>query len=193
MAVDKNDSTEEQSTQGENDSSASRNTIADGAESSTESVDGDQIKLQVWDTAGQERFKTITSSYYRGAHGIIICYDTTAPDTFANVRTWLGEIDRYAFHGVEKLLVGTKIDLAERRRVSTRDGQELADHLGFRFLETSSKQNEGGVDDAFLALTDEIYQKHARRPLNDAQAGGGTVTLHGETVNDPEPRCCALL
>ena len=25
-----------------------------------------------WDTAGQERFRTITSSYYRAAHGIII-------------------------------------------------------------------------------------------------------------------------
>lgn len=45
LAVDKNDSTEEQSTQEENDSSASRNAIADGAESSTESVDGDQIKI----------------------------------------------------------------------------------------------------------------------------------------------------
>ena len=30
------------------------------------------VKFEIWDTAGQERFRTITSSYYRGAHGIIV-------------------------------------------------------------------------------------------------------------------------
>jgi len=30
-------------------------------------VEGKRIKLQIWDTAGQERFRTITTSYFRGA------------------------------------------------------------------------------------------------------------------------------
>jgi Ras-related protein Rab-1A len=47
-----------------------------------------------WDTAGQERFRTITSSYYRGAHGIIVVYDTTDLESFNNVKQWLHEIDR---------------------------------------------------------------------------------------------------
>ena len=50
-------------------------------------VNGRKVKLSIWvsvppdperklnsgkDTAGQERFRTITSSYYRGAQGIIL-------------------------------------------------------------------------------------------------------------------------
>ena len=46
-------------------------------------VDGKTIKLQIWDTAGQERFKTITSSYYKGAHGIMVLYDITDRESFS--------------------------------------------------------------------------------------------------------------
>lgn len=41
----------------------------------TVEVDGERIKLQLWDTAGQERFRSITQSYYRSAHALILVYD----------------------------------------------------------------------------------------------------------------------
>jgi Ras-related protein Rab-1A len=58
--------------------------------------DGKTIKLQIWDTAGQERFRTITSSYYKGAHGIIVTYDITDRDSFAKVSEWMQEVDKHS-------------------------------------------------------------------------------------------------
>ena len=51
----------------------------------TVNVDGKTIKLQIWDTAGQERFSTIISSYYKGAHGIIVAYDITDRESFNKI------------------------------------------------------------------------------------------------------------
>ena len=31
-----------------------------------------ELAVKIWDTAGQERFRTLTSSYYRGAQGIVL-------------------------------------------------------------------------------------------------------------------------
>ena len=75
----------------------------------TVEIDGKRIKLQVWHTAGQERFRTITTSYYRGANGILLVYDVTNKKTFDNITNWLRNIEEHAAEGVEQLLVGNKV------------------------------------------------------------------------------------
>ena len=35
------------------------------------------LKVNIWDTAGQERYKSVTSSYYKGAKGVFVVYDLT--------------------------------------------------------------------------------------------------------------------
>ena len=53
-------------------------------------------QLQIWDTAGQERFRTITQSYYRGSHGVLVAYDITNAETFNHVPQWVDDVKRYA-------------------------------------------------------------------------------------------------
>ena len=125
----------------------------------TVDLDTKTIKLQIWDTAGQERFRTITSSYYRGAHGIIIVYDITDKESFDNVRQWLFEIDRYASENVCKLLVGNKSDLSNKRAVEYDAAKAFADELTIPFLETSAK-NATNVEQAFLTMAAQIKNKY---------------------------------
>lgn len=131
----------------------------------TVDIDGKVIKLQIWDTAGQERFRTITSSYYRGAHGIIVVYDCTEPDTFDNVKHWLNEIDRYACDNVCKLLVGNKVDLKDKKVVTTEAAAAQAEQLGIPFVETSAKESEN-VERAFLLMAQEIKKSHGTQQAN---------------------------
>jgi len=123
-------------------------------------VEGRTIQLQVWDTAGQERFRTITSSFYRGAHGIIVVYDVTDQSSFNNVKLWMQEIQRYASAGVSRMLVGNKADLDDRRCTSTSTAKEYADGLGIDFVETSAKTGQD-VDKAFETLATAIVRQQA--------------------------------
>jgi len=150
-------------------------------------LDGKTIKLQIWDTAGQERFRTITSSYYRGAHGIIVVYDTTEMESFNNVKTWLHEIDRYATEGVNKLLVGNKSDLVAKRQVDTAAAKDLADGLSIPFLETSAKSAEN-VERAFMTMAGEIKSRMAAAPAS--RAGNQAQISVGKSVSATKSSGC---
>ena len=99
------------------------------------------IKLQIWDTAGQERFRTITKTYYKGAHGIILTYDVTDQDSFKNIRNWIKQIEANAQGNVKRVLVGNKCDKPDRV-VTEEEGKKLADDYSMSFFETSAKTNK---------------------------------------------------
>lgn len=155
----------------------------------TVELEGKTVKLQIWDTAGQERFRTITSSYYRGAHGIIIVYDVTEMESFTNVKQWLNEIDRYASDSVCKLLVGNKCDLVENKVVTTEMGKALADELGIPFLETSAK-DAINVEQAFLTMAAEIKKKVGNLHTANKQSSG-TVQMKGQPIQQNSSSCCS--
>ncbi|PKI83363.1 ras GTPase [Malassezia vespertilionis] len=139
-------------------------------------LEGKTVKLQIWDTAGQERFRTITSSYYRGAHGIIVVYDITDEATFTNVKQWLQEIERYACEGVNKLLVGNKADLGSSRAVEYEAAKQFADGLNIPFLETSAK-DATNVEQAFLTMAKQIKDRMGATAMQNNAAGKSTLKV----------------
>jgi Ras-related protein Rab-1A len=151
----------------------------------TMEVNGSKVKMQIWDTAGQERFRTITSSYYRGAHAIMIVYDITDQESFNNVRNWLQEIDKFASDNVNKILVGNKSDLPNRQ-VDTAQARDFAASLGIPFIETSAKTS-ANVEQAFLKMASDVQKRLAEQGggRGGAAGGGGSRGAGGGGVRLP--------
>jgi len=119
-------------------------------------INGERVKLQIWDTAGQERFRTITSTYYRGTHGVIVVYDVSSGESFANVKRWLHEIDANC-DVVNRILVGNKNDDPDRKVVLTEDARRFADQMGIQLFETSAKDNIN-VEEMFRSVTSLVLK-----------------------------------
>lgn len=117
-----------------------------------------KVKIQIWDTAGQEQFKTMTSSFYRSAMGVLLVYDVTYERSFRNIQNWLDIVKENAPEGIEKCLVGSKCDMEGKRQVSYAEGAQFAKENGMSFFETSSKSNIN-VEDTFINLTRKCLTK----------------------------------
>lgn len=115
--------------------------------------------------AGQERFRTITSAYYRGAMGIMLVYDITQEKSFENIKNWIRNIEENASTDVEKMLLGNKCELNEKRQVTKERGEQLAIEYGIKFLETSAK-NSINVEEAFFTLARDIKSKMEKRMVS---------------------------
>ncbi|KAF5480590.1 hypothetical protein F2P56_001326 [Juglans regia] len=120
-------------------------------------VGGKKLKLAIWDTAGQERFRTLTSSYYRGAQGVIMVYDVTRRDTFTNLsEVWAKEVDLYSTNqDCIKMLVGNKVDKESDRVVTKKEGISFARECGCLFIECSAK-TRANVQQCFEELVLKI-------------------------------------
>lgn len=126
----------------------------------TINVEGRVIKLQLWDTAGAERFRSITTSYYRGANGVVIIYDITNQKSFDNVSKWVKEVESYASPNSKTILIGNKGDLESERIVDYSTAKKFADSVGLSFAETSAKTSKN-IEQAFLTLVSDIKNKSA--------------------------------
>ena len=141
-------------------------------------VGGKCIKLQLWDTAGQERFRSITTSYYRNAQGILLVYDISNTETFLGVQKWYSDIQKQLdLTNTPIMLVGNKSDLDHKRQVLAAQGEEYAQIHGLAFIETSAL-NADNITEAFDAIIKRLTPSN-----NTIMATKMAAPHHGRPYN----------
>eukprot|EP01113_Clastostelium_recurvatum_P040306 TRINITY_DN625_c0_g1_i1.p1 TRINITY_DN625_c0_g1~~TRINITY_DN625_c0_g1_i1.p1 ORF type:complete len:230 (+),score=22.82 TRINITY_DN625_c0_g1_i1:80-691(+) len=149
-------------------------------------IDGQLVKLLIYDTAGQERYRAIAESYYRGANGVLLCYDVTNRTSFERVQSWLMQLKNFAPPELIVILIANKTDLERERTISSQEGQDLATELGISYMETSAKSGLH-VQDAFYSAV--------RQSLPYYVPGGPSQRAIVSPQPEPEPSrgCCTIM
>ncbi|KAJ8719203.1 hypothetical protein PYW07_016759 [Mythimna separata] len=149
-------------------------------------VNGVKVKLGIWDTAGQERYRTLTSSFYRDAHGAILVYDVSEPKSLAKLNEWVEELQVYSTKkNIVCLVVGNKID-KQNRAVTREQGQAFAQKHRMLFIESSAKTQEG-ISLAF----EELVQKIIETPgLWETGGSSSNIRISNEERRQQEESSC---
>lgn len=119
-----------------------------------------KVELFIWDIAGQTKFMNVRKIFYDGSHGFILVYDITDDKTFVKTANWYKDIKKSkAFQGNSTgLLIGNKIDLENKRKVSRKDGETLAKEMNLEFEETSAKTGEN-IEDIFKTIAYKLLKR----------------------------------
>lgn len=143
------------------------------------------FNLQIWDTAGQERFKCIASSYYRGAHVIIVVFDVTDLLSLKNSKRWLREALEASNETPHIFLVGTKIDICSIATYNMVEEQAtiVARDMNAEYWGVSSKTGEN-VQSFFLRVAALTFDAGVLREIDTAppsqQIGNNLIKINGE-------------
>lgn len=116
-----------------------------------------ETSVQIWDLGGQESFKSLRQLYLEGANGGLVIYDVTNRKSFDKLDEWI--ISFRETRGDEPLLlIGNKIDLKKKIKVSEEEGKEYAEKHDLAFLLTSAKTGKR-VETAFRDLIKHILDE----------------------------------
>jgi len=119
-----------------------------------EDIKAKGFNLYFWDIGGQSDKLFVTEYYFLQAVGAMVVFNVDKRDTFNDIDFWISKMKELS-GDIPYILVGNKIDLEDKRVVSTGEIEAKAEKYGVKYFETSAKLNES-VDAAFEDLSVQI-------------------------------------
>ena len=166
-------------------------------------INDKNIRLQIWDTCGQEVYRSLINGFYRSASLAILVYSIENQKSFNSLESWLNEIRTKGNPNVKLFLIGNKIDLKEKRKVSEEQAKKFQIDYGFDlFLETSAKTGYN-TQKIFIEAARTLYEQNlnykerisnASRDSNQAIIGFSSREPSNEIIeeenNKKSKKCC---
>ena len=159
------------------------------------SVGSSKIKLSIWDTAGQERFRGLSSSYYKKAKCVIVMYDITRKSTFEKIEFWKDEIANFAEPDIITVLVGTKLDLQDKRAIIRDEAVNYSNKHKFAFFtEVSAVENQNQGIETLMnkvaeLILEKLQQEAGSKTHANVERNGGEQKVDLEADKKPDSDC----
>jgi len=107
----------------------------------------------------------------------------------ANIKNWIRNIEQHASENINKVLIGNKCDLVDKRIIDTARGKSLADEFKIPFYETSAK-NSTNVDEAFISLARDVKKRLLDNAKPTVQEPGLSLKPHPSPA-PTKKGCCS--
>ena len=166
-------------------------------------IEDQNIKLQIWDTCGQEVYRSLITSFYRSSSLAIIVYSIDNEDSFMNIEKWLNDIKSQSSPDVKIFLIGNKVDLADKRKVTREAGQNFANAHNVSFFTETSAKTGLNVQNVFIEAAKVLYTQYEEiknrisRPgswsgLNNIDEDHNKIIMENEDeeTRKSEKKCC---
>ena len=149
------------------------------------------LRCQIWDCCGQENYRALITSFYNNARVFLLAYDVTNVKSFEDIDVWLktakekndGEIEHF-------VLIGTKIDLNDDRKVTKEIAQKFAEEKGMKFVEVSAKTGDG-IKELEYILAKIIYEEFNKEKEKVEDVSKGDCIVVGKhTYSSSLCDCC---
>ena len=130
---------------------------------------------------GQEEYSCMRDQWTRDSKCFLLVFSITSRASFEQV-TALGEMVKRIKDSddVPIMLVGNKIDLEDKREVSSQEGSEMSKRMGFGgYIETSAKTRQN-VEEAFFNLvriTPRCGKEYRICVMGDGGVGKSALTI----------------
>lgn len=118
------------------------------------------VNLSIWDLSGHPRFRCLMPRFCRGATGVILVFDLTAPESLEAADQWLKRLssDTISLQEYTVVLVGNKVDLPPNIQQETIRTFCATHHIKY-YIQSSAKTGKN-VKHIFETLCSVMQREH---------------------------------